>query len=92
VPSRIGTAPLSPAHSTKSRSPQASRTGSSSPNTPLIKGDLVEEVHFWVHPIVWSEPSRPFHGLGHVRMNRKDTTVFRSGVTLQNYEPVSVEE
>jgi hypothetical protein len=25
-------------------------------------------------------------------MNRKDTTVFRSGVTLQNYEPVSVEE
>jgi hypothetical protein len=49
-------------------------------------------VHFWVHPIVWSEPSRPFHGLGHVRMNRKDTTVFRSGVTLQHYEPVSVEE
>jgi hypothetical protein len=41
---------------------------------------------------VWSEPSRPFHGLGHVRMNLKATTVFRSGVTLQNYEPVSVEE
>jgi len=58
----------------------------------LVRLGLVEEVHFWVHPIVWSEPARPFHGLGHVRMNRKDTTVFRSGVTLQNYEPVSVEE
>ena len=58
----------------------------------LVRHGLVEEVHFWVHPIVWSEPARPFHGLGHARMNRKDTTVFRSGVTLQNYEPVSVEE
>lgn len=58
----------------------------------LVKHGLVEEVHFWVHPIMWSEPARPFHGLGHVRMNRKETTVFRSGVTLQNYEPVSVEE
>jgi len=58
----------------------------------LVRHGLVEEVHFWVHPIVWSEPSRPFHGLGHVRMNRKETTVFRSGVTLENYEPVSVEE
>lgn len=58
----------------------------------LIKHGLIEEVHFWVHPIVWSAPSRPFHGLGHVRMNRKVTTVVRSGVTLQNYEPVSVEE
>ena len=58
----------------------------------LVRHGLVEEVHFWVHPIIWSEPARPFHGLGHVRMNRKDTRVFRSGVTLQNYEPVSVEE
>jgi hypothetical protein len=32
---------------------------------------------------------RPFHGLGHVRMNAP--AVFRSSVTLQNYEPVSVE-
>ena len=58
----------------------------------LVKHGLVEEVHFWVHPIVWSEPSRPFHGLGRVRMNLKHSTVFRNGVTLQNYEPVSVEE
>ena len=58
----------------------------------LVKHGLVDEVHLWVHPIVWSEPSRPFHGLGRVRMNRKDTTVFRNGVTLERYEPVSVDE
>jgi dihydrofolate reductase len=58
----------------------------------LVKHGLVEELHFWVHPIVWSEPSRPFHGLGHVRMKRKDTTLFDSGVTFHNYEPVSVEQ
>jgi len=58
----------------------------------LIKHGLVDEVHFWVHPIIWSEPERPFHGLGHVRMDHKDTKVFRNGVTLQNYEPMSIEE
>lgn len=58
----------------------------------LVNLGLVDEVHFWVHPIVWSEPDRPFHGLGHVRMNLKDSTVFDSGVTLQNYQPMSVDE
>ena len=57
----------------------------------LVRHGLVDEVHFWIHPIVWSEPSRPFHGLGHVRMKLKQSTVFRSGVTRQVYEPVSVE-
>ena len=45
----------------------------------LVKPGLADEVRFWVHPIVWGEPSRPFHGLGHVRMRHKDTTVFHSG-------------
>jgi dihydrofolate reductase len=57
----------------------------------LVKHGLVDEVHFWVHPVVWNEERRPFHGLGHVRMNLKDSRVFRTGVVLQNYEPVSVE-
>jgi dihydrofolate reductase len=57
----------------------------------LVKLGLVDEVRFWVHPVVWNEPDRPFHGLGHVRMNLKDCTVFRNGVTLQTYEPVSVD-
>lgn len=58
----------------------------------LVTHGLADEVHFWVHPVVWNEPARPFHGLGHVRMNLKDSTVFRNGVTLQKYEPVSVEQ
>jgi dihydrofolate reductase len=57
----------------------------------LVRHGLADEVHFWVHPVVWGEPWRPFHGLGRVRMRLKDSTVFRNGVTLQNYEPVSAE-
>jgi len=58
----------------------------------LVKLGLVDEVRFWVHPVVWSEPSRPFHGLGHVRMRLKDTRVFSNGVILNSYVPISTEE
>ncbi|HEX5860539.1 MAG TPA: dihydrofolate reductase family protein [Nocardioides sp.] len=57
----------------------------------LVRHGLADEVHFWVHPVVWGERSRPFHGLGRLRMRLKESTVFRNGVTLQNYEPISVE-
>ena len=57
----------------------------------LVRLGLADEVRFWVHPVVWSEPARPFHGLGRVRMRLKDSTVFRNGVTSQTYEPLSVE-
>lgn len=57
----------------------------------LVKHGLVDEIHFWVHPIVWSEPMRPFHGLGHVRMELKAVTALHTGVVLHKYEPVSVE-
>lgn len=57
----------------------------------LVKHGLADEVHFWVHPIVWEESVRPFHGLGHVRMKLKSSTAFRTGVVLQNYEPISAE-
>ncbi|GAA4445452.1 dihydrofolate reductase family protein [Phytohabitans houttuyneae] len=58
----------------------------------LVRLGLADEVHFWVHPVVWSEPDRPFHGLGHVRMRLKDATVYRNGVIRQRYEPLSVDE
>ncbi|WP_019810461.1 dihydrofolate reductase family protein [Saccharomonospora halophila] len=57
----------------------------------LVRLGLADEIRFRVHPIVWSESRRPFHGLGHVRMNLKNSTVFRNGVVLQTYEPVAVE-
>src|SRR5262245_28745594 len=39
----------------------------------LVRLGLVDEIHFWVHPVVWQETRRPFHGLGHIRMNHMDT-------------------
>lgn len=54
----------------------------------LVKRNLVDEIHFWVHPVVWAEERRPFHGLGHIRMNLKDTTVFSSGLVRNRYAPV----
>jgi dihydrofolate reductase len=57
----------------------------------LVKHGLVDEVHFWVHPVIWSEAARPFHGLGHVRMRLKESRAFSNGVVLHNYEPTSVE-
>jgi dihydrofolate reductase len=57
----------------------------------LVKHGLADEIHFWVHPTVWNEPVRPFHGLGHVRMKLKAATVLHTGVILQKYEPLSVD-
>jgi dihydrofolate reductase len=53
----------------------------------LVRLGLVDEIHFWVHPVVWAEQHRPFHGLGHIRMTLKDTTAFRSGVVRNKYVP-----
>ncbi len=57
----------------------------------LVKAGLVDEIDFWVHPIVWNESVRPFHGLGHVRLKLKAVHVLHTGVVLQKYEPLSVE-
>lgn len=56
----------------------------------LVRTGLADEIHFWVHPAVWPEQARPFHGLGRIRMRHKATTVFRGGVVRNAYEPVSV--
>ncbi|GGM15600.1 dihydrofolate reductase family protein [Dactylosporangium sucinum] len=54
----------------------------------LVSHGLVDELHLWVHPVIWSEPSRPLHGLGHVRMRLKASTAFPNGVVLNVYEPL----
>jgi dihydrofolate reductase len=58
----------------------------------LVKLGVVDEIDFWVNPMVWNESVRPFHGLGHVRMELKAVHVLRTGVVLQKYQPLSVEE
>jgi dihydrofolate reductase len=53
----------------------------------LIAGGLVDELRFWVHPVVWGEGTRPYQGET-VRMRLLDSTSYDSGVTLLRYEPV----
>ncbi|MFN8518742.1 MAG: dihydrofolate reductase family protein [Chloroflexota bacterium] len=54
----------------------------------LVKGGLVDEVHFWVDPAVWGSGDRAFHGR-QVRMSLLATTMFDSGIALLSYRPVS---
>jgi dihydrofolate reductase len=48
---------------------------------------LLDEIHFWIHPIIWGNGVRPFASHGPVPLRMKSATTFRSGVTLVCYEP-----
>jgi dihydrofolate reductase len=52
----------------------------------LIAKGLVDELRFWLHPVVWGKGVRPFEGET-VRMRLLDSKTFDSGVTLLSYEP-----
>lgn len=50
--------------------------------------NLVDEIRFWVHPVVLGKGTRPFHSLEPpVRMRLTGTTTYRSGVALLSYQP-----
>ena len=49
---------------------------------------LVDELRFWVHPIVAGDGARPFHGLGQVRMELTDEQRLDHGVVLLCYRPM----
>lgn len=53
----------------------------------LANQGVADEVRLWVHPIVWGNGERLFHELGHVRLRLNSSTIFRTGVILQNYAP-----
>jgi len=53
----------------------------------LVTKGLADEIHFWVHPIVWGAGVRPFESRGPVALRLKSATTFRSGVALLCYEP-----
>ena len=55
----------------------------------LLAGGLVDEVRFWVHPVVWGEGARPFQG-EKVRVRLLESKAFDSGVTLLRYQPLVV--
>jgi dihydrofolate reductase len=53
----------------------------------LAEHGLVDELWFWVHPVVWGSGVRPFHGRTPVRLQPTRTTTFASGVTMLSYRP-----
>jgi len=57
----------------------------------LVQQGLADEIHFWVHPVVWAESARPFHGLGHIRMRLKESTTFANGVLRHRYQPLAID-
>jgi dihydrofolate reductase len=55
----------------------------------LLSESLVDEVRFWVHPVVWGDGARPFQG-EMVRVRLLESKEFDSGVTLLRYQPLAI--
>ena len=53
----------------------------------LVRNGLVDELRFWVHPVVQGEGTRPFHGAETIALELLGSTAFDSGVTLLRYRP-----
>jgi dihydrofolate reductase len=49
---------------------------------------LVDELRFWVHPIVWGSDKRVFHEPQPVPLELTASTTYSSGVTLLCYQPL----
>jgi dihydrofolate reductase len=55
----------------------------------LADHGLVDEVRFWLHPVVWGGGLRPFQaGKPPVRMRLVGATTFSCGVVLLSYQPL----
>ena len=53
----------------------------------LVSRDLVDELRFWLHPVVWGQGERPCQGEEQIRLRLVGSKVFDSGVALLRYEP-----
>ena len=53
----------------------------------LMESRLIDELWFWIHPAVWGEGDRPFHGGARADLELVGSERFESGVTLQRYRP-----
>lgn len=55
----------------------------------LGRRGLVDEVRFWLHPVVWGDGLRPFHG-GQLpmRMRLIAATPYTSGMVQLSYQPL----
>ena len=48
----------------------------------LTRAGVVDELRFWIHPLVWGSGRRPFHDLGPVRMRVASSVTYDSGIVL----------
>ena len=56
----------------------------------LARRGLVDEVRFWLHPVVWGDGVRPFHaGALPMRLRLIAATTFTSGVVRLSYQPMA---
>ncbi|HEY7982470.1 MAG TPA: dihydrofolate reductase family protein [Candidatus Eremiobacteraceae bacterium] len=53
----------------------------------LATNGLLDEIHFWIHPIIWGRGVKPFESRGPLSLRILSATTFRSGVALLCYEP-----
>jgi dihydrofolate reductase len=57
----------------------------------LAEAGLVDEIRFWLHPVLWGEGLRPLGGgRPPIRLRLIAATTFSSGVVLVSYQPTSV--
>jgi dihydrofolate reductase len=55
----------------------------------LARRGLVDEVRFWLHPVVWGDGVRPFHaGKLPMRLRLIGAMTFSSGVVRLSYQPL----
>lgn len=56
----------------------------------LARRGLVDEVRFWLHPVVWGDGTRPFRpGRLPIRMRLITATPYGSGVVKLSYQPLA---
>ena len=56
----------------------------------LARHGLVDEVRFWLHPVVWGDGVRPFHaGALPLKLRLVAATTFTSGVVRLSYQPIA---
>lgn len=53
----------------------------------MLAAGLIDELRFWVHPVVWGSGERPFHGDARARLQLAESQTFDSGVTFVSYRP-----